>query len=35
LLQSETCIEVDEVIVRYDGRPFSPENVLAGLKEGR
>jgi 2-oxoglutarate ferredoxin oxidoreductase subunit alpha len=35
LLQSETCIEVDEVIVRYDGRPFSPEDVLAGLKEVR
>ena len=33
LLQSETCLEVDETILRYDGRPFSPEGVLAGLKE--
>jgi 2-oxoglutarate ferredoxin oxidoreductase subunit alpha len=33
LLQSETCIEVDHLITRYDGRPFSPEDVLAGLKE--
>ena len=33
LLQGETCIKVDQVISRYDGRPFSPEDVLAGLKE--
>jgi 2-oxoglutarate ferredoxin oxidoreductase subunit alpha len=33
LLQSETCIEVERVISRYDGRPFSVEDVLAGLKE--
>jgi 2-oxoglutarate ferredoxin oxidoreductase subunit alpha len=33
LLQSETCIEVDHCILRYDGRAFSPEDVLAGLKE--
>ena len=33
LLQGETCIEVDQVILRYDGRPFSPGDVLAGLKE--
>ena len=33
LLQSETCIEVDQVILRYDGRPFSPGDVLDGLKE--
>jgi 2-oxoglutarate ferredoxin oxidoreductase subunit alpha len=33
LLQSETCIEVEQVISRYDGRPFSVEDVLAGLKE--
>ena len=33
LLQAETCIQVDQVISRYDGRPFSPEDVLAGLKE--
>ena len=33
LLQGETCIEVDQVISRYDGRPFSPEDVLADLKE--
>ncbi len=35
LLQSETCIQVDHTISRYDGRPFSPEDVLAGLKEVR
>jgi 2-oxoglutarate ferredoxin oxidoreductase subunit alpha len=33
LLQSETCIRVDHQISRYDGRAFSPEDVLAGLKE--
>jgi 2-oxoglutarate ferredoxin oxidoreductase subunit alpha len=33
LLQGETCIEVDQVILRYDGRPFSPGDVLASLKE--
>jgi 2-oxoglutarate ferredoxin oxidoreductase subunit alpha len=35
LLQSETCILVGHTISRYDGRPFSPEDVLAGLKEVR
>ena len=35
LLQGETCIEVDHTILRYDGRAFSPEDVLAGLKEVR
>ena len=33
LLQGETCIQVDQVIAKYDGRSFSPEDVLAGLKE--
>jgi 2-oxoglutarate ferredoxin oxidoreductase subunit alpha len=33
LLQSETCIQVDHAILRYDGRPFSPEGVLDGLKD--
>jgi 2-oxoglutarate ferredoxin oxidoreductase subunit alpha len=33
LLQSETCIQVDHTILRYDGRPFSPQDVLTGLKE--
>jgi 2-oxoglutarate ferredoxin oxidoreductase subunit alpha len=33
LLQGETCIQVDHQISRYDGRPFSPQDVLAGLKE--
>jgi 2-oxoglutarate ferredoxin oxidoreductase subunit alpha len=33
LLQSETCIRVDHTISRYDGRPFSPEDVISGLKE--
>ncbi len=35
LLQAETCIRVDHAVSRYDGRPFSPEDVLAGLKEVR
>jgi 2-oxoglutarate ferredoxin oxidoreductase subunit alpha len=35
LLQSETCIQVDHTIARYDGRAFSPEDVVAGLKEVR
>jgi 2-oxoglutarate ferredoxin oxidoreductase subunit alpha len=33
LLQSETCIRVDHTIPRYDGRAFSPDEILAGLKE--
>ena len=33
LLQSETCIEVKHSILRFDGRPFSPEDILSGLKE--
>jgi 2-oxoglutarate/2-oxoacid ferredoxin oxidoreductase subunit alpha len=35
LLQGETCIRVDHTISRYDGRAFSPEEILAGLKEVR
>ena len=35
LLQAETCIQVAHSIARYDGRPFSPEDVLAGLEEVR
>jgi len=35
LLQGETCIKVGHSIRRYDGRPFSPEEILAGLKEVR
>lgn len=35
LLQSETCIQVDHTILRYDGRPFSPKDVLVRLKEVR
>jgi 2-oxoglutarate ferredoxin oxidoreductase subunit alpha len=35
LLQSETCIQVDHTISRYDGRAFSPEGVIAGLQEVR
>jgi 2-oxoglutarate ferredoxin oxidoreductase subunit alpha len=35
LLQSETCIEVDHSILRYDGRPFAPEDIVDGLKEVR
>lgn len=33
LLQSETCIKVDRQLSRYDGRAFSPEDILADLKE--
>ncbi|MBN1137298.1 MAG: 2-oxoacid:acceptor oxidoreductase subunit alpha [Anaerolineae bacterium] len=33
LLQGETCTGVDHSIRRYDGRPFSPEEILASLKE--
>jgi 2-oxoglutarate ferredoxin oxidoreductase subunit alpha len=33
LLQGETCIRVDHTISRYDGHPFSPEEIMAGLKE--
>jgi 2-oxoglutarate ferredoxin oxidoreductase subunit alpha len=33
LLQGETCIQVDHTILRYDGRAFSPEDILDGLKE--
>lgn len=35
LLQGATCIAVDHAILRYDGRAFSPEDILAGLKEVR
>jgi 2-oxoglutarate ferredoxin oxidoreductase subunit alpha len=35
LLQAETCIRIDHTLSRYDGRPFSPEDVLNGLKEVR
>jgi 2-oxoglutarate ferredoxin oxidoreductase subunit alpha len=35
LLQSETCLNVEHSILRYDGRPFSPEDILTGLKEVR
>jgi 2-oxoglutarate ferredoxin oxidoreductase subunit alpha len=33
LLQGETCIQVDHTILRYDGRAFSPQDVLIRLKE--
>jgi 2-oxoglutarate ferredoxin oxidoreductase subunit alpha len=35
LLQSETCLNVEHSILRYDGRPVSPEDILTGLKEVR
>lgn len=35
LLQGETCIKVHHTILRYDGRAFSPEDILDGLKEVR
>ena len=31
LLRAYTGVQVDEQILRYDGRPFSPEYILAGL----
>jgi len=33
LIRRETGIQVDQQIHRYDGRPFSPEYILRGLKE--
>jgi 2-oxoglutarate ferredoxin oxidoreductase subunit alpha len=33
LLQSETCLQVDHTVLRYDGRPFSPQDVIAELEE--
>jgi 2-oxoglutarate ferredoxin oxidoreductase subunit alpha len=33
LMQGETCIQVDHTITGYDGQAFSPEGILAGLKE--
>ena len=33
LLQSETSVEVDGSIVRYDGRPISAQDVIRGLEE--
>jgi 2-oxoglutarate ferredoxin oxidoreductase subunit alpha len=33
LLRAETCLEVERSIRRYDGRAFSPEGILAELKE--
>lgn len=35
LLQAETCIQVDHTICRFDGRPFAPSDVVAGLEEVR
>jgi 2-oxoglutarate ferredoxin oxidoreductase subunit alpha len=32
LLQAETCIQVEHTVSRYDGRPFSPKDVIAGIK---
>ena len=33
LLQGATCIAVDHTILRYDGHAFSPEDIIAELKE--
>jgi 2-oxoglutarate ferredoxin oxidoreductase subunit alpha len=32
LIRRETGIHVDEQILKYDGRPISPEFILRGLK---
>ncbi len=33
LLQSETCIPVAHAIRRYDGRPFSMDDILTGIRD--
>lgn len=33
LLQGETCLQVDRTLSRYDGRPFSVDDVLAGIRD--
>ncbi len=33
LLEAHAGVKIDHHIRRYDGRPFSPEYILAGLKE--
>ncbi len=33
LLQSETCLQVDHTLSRYDGRPFSVDDILTRVQE--
>jgi len=33
LLQSETCLQVDYTLSRYDGRPFSVDDILTRVQE--
>jgi len=33
LLEAHTGVKIDHHIRKYDGRPFSPEYILARLKE--
>jgi 2-oxoglutarate ferredoxin oxidoreductase subunit alpha len=33
LLKAHAGLKIDHHIRRYDGRPFSPEYILAGLRE--
>jgi 2-oxoglutarate ferredoxin oxidoreductase subunit alpha len=33
LLESHAGVKIDHHIRKYDGRPFSPEYILTGLKE--
>ena len=33
LLRMETGLAVDHLVLKYDGRPMTPEDVLEGLRE--
>jgi len=35
LLQSETCLQVDHTLSRYDGRPFSVDDILTRVQDLR
>ena len=32
LLRQETGLKADELVLKYDGAPFTPEYILRGLK---
>jgi len=33
LIRQETGIAIERVVCKYDGRPFSPEYIVNGVKE--
>jgi len=33
LIKEKTGLDVDHKILKYDGRPFSPQDICAGVKE--